>query len=154
MSKQDLEACPAPAGLHDGGVPIPYLACMMAVAAFNALPPRVLPSIQAVEGGAVGSIHTNANASQDLGLMQVNTVWLAPLARFTGLNEETVRIRLTRDPCFNIAAAGAILRADLNAEGQNLMRAVGDYHSHTPPLNQSYQLRVRAAATQMFAPAR
>ncbi len=131
-------------------MPIPYLACMVAVAAFNGLPPRVLPSIQAVEGGVVGSVHANANGSQDLGLMQVNTVWLAPLARFTGLPEDAIRQRLTRDPCFNIAAAGAILRADLNAEGQNLMLAVGDYHSHTPPLNQDYQLRVRQAATQMF----
>ncbi len=143
-----------PARLHDGGMPIPYLACMLAVAAFNGLPPRVLPSIQAVEGGTVGSVHANANGSQDLGLMQVNTVWLTPLARFTGQSEDAIRSRLARDPCFNIAAAGAILRADLNAEAQDLMRAVGDYHSRTPPLNQSYQLRVRQAATQMFAQAR
>lgn len=31
---------------------IPFLACMVATAAFYHLPPRVLPAIQAVEGGA------------------------------------------------------------------------------------------------------
>ena len=35
---------------------IPYLACMLSVAAFYGLPPRVLPAIQAVEGGQVGTV--------------------------------------------------------------------------------------------------
>ena len=36
---------------------IPLVACMASVAAYYHLPPLVLPSIQAVEGGAVGIIH-------------------------------------------------------------------------------------------------
>ena len=135
-------------------MPIPYLACMIAVAAFNGLPPRVLPSIQAVEGGAVGRVHANPSGSQDFGVMQVNTVWVQPLARFTRLPSDVIRTRLTLDACFNIAAAGAILRAYLNAENQNLMRAVGDYHSHTAPLNRGYQIRVMQAASTMFAQAK
>jgi hypothetical protein len=60
---------------------VPFLACMALVASVHHLPPRVLPSIQAVEGGAVGSVSANTDGSSDLGVMQVNTLWLRPLAR-------------------------------------------------------------------------
>jgi hypothetical protein len=129
---------------------IPYLACMALVANLYQLPPRVLPSIQVVEGGRVGSVAFNANGSEDLGVMQVNTVWLRSLARYIGVSTNIVRDRLIRESCFNIAAAGAILRTYLNEERGDLMRAVGDYHSHTPIRNAFYQNRVMAAATTLF----
>jgi hypothetical protein len=129
---------------------IPYLACMAAVAAFNHLPPRVLPSIQAVEGGSVGAVHRNPDGSEDLGPMQVNTRWVRPLARYTGLGEEAVRLRLIALPCFNIAAAGAIMRVYLDEAHGDLMQAVGNYHSHTPVLNQEYQAQVLRSAVRLF----
>ena len=48
--------------------------------------------------------------------------------------------------------AGLILRTYLDETRGELMQAIGDYHSHTPLLNQSYQLKVRQSATAMFAP--
>jgi hypothetical protein len=57
---------------------IPYLACMALVAVVYHLPPRVLPAIQAVEGGTVGNVSQNVDGSSDLGVMQVNTLWLLP----------------------------------------------------------------------------
>jgi soluble lytic murein transglycosylase-like protein len=125
---------------------------MAAVAAFYHLPPRVLPSIQHVEGGAVGSISANGNGSEDYGLMQVNSVWLAPLARVARLTPAQVRQRLIADPCFNIAAAGAILRLHIDEERGNVMRAIGDYHSRTPERNSDYQAKVLAAAFRLFWP--
>lgn len=129
---------------------IPLLACMATVAAFYHLPPRVLPSIQAVEGGNIGAIHVNADGSQDLGIMQVNTRWLADIAQVARLSESNVRIRLLYDGCFNIAAAGAIMRAYLRETRGNLMLAIGDYHSHTPTLNLQYQAEVLASAARLF----
>lgn len=129
---------------------IPYLACMVAVASWNHLPPRVLPAVQAVEGGRIGLAHVNGDGSQDLGLMQVNTRWVAPLARYTGVPGPVIRARLTDEACFNIAAAGAIMALYLAEEKGDLLRAVGDYHSHTPALNQGYQAKVMAAARAMF----
>ena len=129
---------------------MPYLACMAMVAQFYHLPPRVLPSIQAVEGGGRGSISRNTNGSDDFGVMQVNSIWLQPLAQANHMSEAVVRARLIDNPCFNIAAAGAIMRVYLNETGGNLMRAVGNYHSHTPDRNAAYQLKVRIAAMQMF----
>ena len=129
---------------------IPYLACMALVAHVYTLPPRVLPSIHAIEGGQVGTVHPNQDGSEDLGVMQVNTRWIIPLARYTGLGADVVRARLLREPCFNIAAAGAILRTYLDEERGDLMQAIGDYHSRTPTLNQAYQLEVKGAAFELF----
>lgn len=131
-------------------MPVPFLACMAAVAAFYHLPPRVLPSIQAVEGGRAGLVHHNTDGSDDFGVMQVNTVWVGPLSRYARLSPEVTRARLIDEPCFNIAAAGIILRTYLNQAHGNLMQAVGDYHSHTPSLNQSYRVQVIESATRMF----
>ena len=116
------------------------------------LPPRALPAIQAVEGGKPGTIQHNKNGTDDLGVMQVNTRWLPALSAYTGLPPEVVRTRLIEQPCFNIAAAGLILRTYLDETRGELMQAVGDYHSHTPLLNQSYQIKVRRSAAAMFAP--
>ncbi|HUC16841.1 MAG TPA: lytic transglycosylase domain-containing protein [Acetobacteraceae bacterium] len=128
---------------------IPFLRCMALVASFYGLPPRALPAIQAVEGGAPGIVHVNANGTDDLGVMQVNTLWIEPLARITHLTPQAVQARLVADACFNIAAAGAILRAYLG-QTHDLMTAIGDYHSHTPLLNQQYQREVLAAARRLF----
>ena len=133
---------------------IPYLACMALVASLYHLPPRVLPSIQAVEGGLNGTIHHNVNGTDDFGVMQVNTIWLPALERYTRLPQPVVRARLISTPCFNIAAAGAILRFYLDEAHGRLMTAIGDYHSHTVPLNLGYQGAVERAARRLFTRAR
>jgi hypothetical protein len=130
---------------------IPFLTCMAIVSSAYHLPPRVLPSIQAVEGGGPGVVHRNTDGSEDLGVMQINTLWLPPLARVSHLTESDVRGRLLDKPCFNVAAAGLILRFYLTETKGDLLRAVGDYHSHTPALNQAYQSRVVHSATLMFS---
>jgi hypothetical protein len=129
---------------------VPYLACMAFVASFNHLPPRVLPSIMAVEGGVVGVPHLNTDGSEDLGVMQVNSRWLPAVARATGLPPALVRARLLYQPCFDINVAGAILRAYLAEAHGNLMLAIGYYHSHTQTLNLTYQRQVMQAARNIF----
>ena len=133
-----------------GAMAIPFLACMVAAASFYHLPPRVLPSIQVVEGGRPGIVSRNTDGSADLGVMQVNTLWVPQFATITGMTAEAVRTRLVVDPCFNIAAAGAIMRVYLNEAGGDLLRAVGYYHSHTPERASEYQARVLGAATRLF----
>ena len=123
---------------------------MVLVSSTYHLPPRVLPSIQAVEGGGVGIAHRNADGSEDLGVMQINTLWVPPLSRLTHLSEADIRGRLLDRPCFNIAAAGLILHFYLTETRGDLLRAIGDYHSHTPTLNQAYRAQVIHSATVMF----
>lgn len=131
---------------------VPYLACMALVAQIYGLPPRVLPSIQVVEGGGPGVMHHNSDGSTDLGVMQINTLWLPALSRYTRLDPAEVRDRLLNRACFNIAAAGLILRTYLDETRGELMLAIGNYHSHTPLLNQGYQTKVQKSAAAMFAP--
>ena len=123
---------------------------MALVASIYHLPPRVLPSIQAVEGGSPGLAHPNSNATEDLGVMQVNTIWLSPLARYTHTPVATVYTRLRNEACYNVAAAGAIMRTYLDETHGDLMRAVGDYHSHTDVFNAAYQVQVMQSAQRLF----
>jgi hypothetical protein len=123
---------------------------MLATAAYYHLPPRVLPSIQAVEGGYPGAAHVNTDGSTDLGVMQINTVWVQTIASHISWQAAAVRARLTDDPCFNIAAAGAILDLYRVQERGDLMAAIGDYHSHTKLLNAAYRGAVIARASALF----
>jgi hypothetical protein len=131
-------------------VPSAFLACMVAAAEFQGLPPRVLPAIQATEGGRPGLVMRNRNGTEDLGLMQINTVWLPAVARAARQPQELVRQRLIEDGCFSVHVAAAILRLHLRAERGDVMRAIGNYHSRTPALNIAYQGRVVANAVRLF----
>ncbi len=130
---------------------IPYLKCMLVVAATLGLPPRVLPVIQKIEGGSAGIVTQDTNGTEDFGVMQVNSIWIAPLATRAGLSENLTRQRLIDDPCFNIAAAALILQTYLAETHGALLPAIGDYHSHTPNLNAAYAARAERKAAQLFA---
>lgn len=132
-------------------MPVPFLACMALAAQIYSLPPRVLPAIQAVEGGAPGLVHPNTDGSEDLGIMQINTLWIPRLVAYAKLDHATVRNRLLHHACFNIAAAALIMRTYLDEAHGDLLRAVGYYHSHTPALHSAYKTKVLSSATRLFA---
>jgi hypothetical protein len=132
---------------------IPYLKCMLVVAATIGLPPRVLPVIQAMEGGRVGLAHPDADGTADLGVMQVNTIWLPVLAARAGITIAETRHRMIDEPCFNIAAAALILRSYLAETGGAILPAVGDYHSHTVALNRAYQAEAERTVRRLFVSA-
>lgn len=123
---------------------------MALVASLYHLPPRVLPSIQAVEGGQPGVLHHNSDGTLDVGVMQINTRWLGPLSRYTGTPPTEVFLRLRYRPCYNIAASGAIMRTYLDEAHGNLLLAVGYYHSHTIELNLAYRRQVLNSARMLF----
>ncbi len=129
---------------------VPFLACMAVVAQLYDLPPRVLPSIQAVEGGGIGVVHRNRDGTEDMGVMQINTLWLPTLARYSQQPVAEVRRQLLTSPCYNISAAGLILHGYLQETGGDLMRAVGNYHSHTPMHNQGYQAKVLRSVARLY----
>lgn len=83
--------------------------------------------------------------------MQVNTRWLPAIARAMHGDTAQARARLLNDPCFNISAAGAIVRTYLDEAHGDLMQAIGNYHSHTAPLNHVYQAQVVDAARRLFS---
>jgi hypothetical protein len=130
-------------------MPASLLACMTAVAAFYHLPPQALPAIHVVENGRAGTVRHNRNGTDDLGAMQINSRWLPELSRGTGLPLRRLRSALIYQDCFNVAVAGAILRVYLHEADENLVKAIGFYHSHTPTLAEAYQMRV--LSTSLFS---
>lgn len=131
-------------------MPAPLLACMLAAAIRYDIPPRVLPSIWEVERGTAGMVRKNRDGSSDLGLMQINTRWVQPIAGLTRMPEVQVAARLVSDSCFNVAASALVLRTYLNETHGDLMQAIGNYHSHTPALNSAYQKQVLRQAWKLF----
>lgn len=92
------------------------------------LPPESLLSLAMVEGGKIGSKSRNANGSFDLGIMQINTVWLnsaSPLTPYVSL------ALLANDICTNVHTAAWILASNVTKSGGDIWRAVGMYHHPT-----------------------
>jgi len=133
-----------------GLMAVPFPVCMALSAVLNHLPVEVLPAIQRVEGGTIGTVSHNRNGTDDLGVMQVNTLWIPRVAWAMGLGEGETRARLINNACFNIVVAGSILQIYVRETGGNLWQAVGDYHSHTPVHNLPYQAKVLTGAVRML----
>jgi urea transporter len=139
------------AGIFNQGsmMGVPFLACMVAAAAFHHLPVRALAAIQSVEGGTVGAIIANTDGSADLGLMQVNTQWVPAIAKATRAQPGLIQAKLVQDGCFSVKVAAAILDVYRVEAHGNMLEAVGFYHSHTPELKTAYQKKVLAAALRL-----
>lgn len=82
-------------------------ACVLYAASHYGVPPVLLSSVVAIEGGGREVVRHNANGSEDLGWAQINTLWLRHLQRY-GIR----RRMLLRRPCVNVGVAAWILRGD------------------------------------------
>lgn len=115
--------------------------CFASAAARFNLPPESLLGIAMVEAGKIGTVSRNENGTDDLGVMQVNTLWLdkeaSPLKSY--LTFENLRM----DLCTNIHAAAWILASHVKKTGGDLWRAIGMYHHPSDAVRaQNYRLKV------------
>ena len=117
------------------------LACFLWASSYYKVPTSVLLSIAQVEGGRIGTVSGNTNGTQDLGPMQINTIWLPDLARRTNQSPQTVRYRLITDGCYNVSIGAWILQRNI-VESGNVWTGVAHYHSRTPYLGNRYLLKV------------
>ncbi len=118
--------------------------CVQLSADRYGLPVSVIQALLKVEGGRVGQAVRNDNGTEDLGPMQINTVWLPHLAPYG-----VTRQQLQNDRCVNILVGSWILAGQLklakNMEGPVQRRVwwgIGAYHSRTPEHNVDYALKV------------
>jgi len=128
------------------------LSCVLQASSAVHVPPQLLVSVMSVEGGEIGVVAHNRNATEDLGLMQVNTgAWLGLVARadFQG-DQRQAYLRLRDDGCYNIEVGAWILSRAIDDEGGNVWAGVGRYHSSTPVLKASYAARVKRAYQRLF----
>lgn len=88
----------------------------------------------------------NTDGTEDLGLMQINSLWFAELAR------RGVSVAQLLDPCTNIHAGAWILSKQIERFG-NTWRAIGAYHSKTPEHNARYAWGVYRRLSRAEKPA-
>jgi soluble lytic murein transglycosylase-like protein len=111
--------------------------CYKQAAKKNRLDPMILNAMALTESsGDPKIVSKNTNATEDIGLMQINSIHLPELAE-RGITKEALL-----DGCTNLKVAASMLRRKIDKWGDNWF-AVGAYHSETPRLNRKYQERVR-----------
>jgi hypothetical protein len=103
-------------------------ACIRQVSGGHGWLEKTLWGLRDQEGGWLGADATNRNGSHDLGPLQINSWWVAKLAKATRRPRDRVRWWLVHDPCFNVDAARWIFLSALAAT-HDYWKAIGAYHS-------------------------
>lgn len=83
--------------------------CIAQASSRYQVPELLLHAIVRKEGGRNGLAVTNSNGSRDLGLAQINTVWLKELRAFN-ITEHSLKT----DACLNLHVSGYVLRKFYN----------------------------------------
>lgn len=107
--------------------------CINQAAVTYHVPATLILSIMKNENGRNGQAVRNKNGTYDLGVMQINSRWLATLKGYG-----YTRGYLQFDACKNVMAGTWILARGI-ANAHNLWSGMGDYHSHTEKYNVPYQ---------------
>jgi soluble lytic murein transglycosylase-like protein len=100
-----------------------YATCYEQAGREYTINPDLLRAIAFVESSwNNGAINQNANGSEDVCLMQINSFWIKHLARY-GVTRE----RLINDPCLCVRTGAYVLAGEISRVGQTWL-AVGQYH--------------------------
>lgn len=127
--------------------------CLNAAANVYQVPPAVLIVLLNVEGGSLGRVSRNTNATVDIGPMQVNQIWIPQVASHWHASSAATFVALRDNFCANVEAGAWILRQGLDEAHGDFWQGVGYYHSHDPENKTIYLqsvlkqvLRLRAEA--------
>jgi soluble lytic murein transglycosylase-like protein len=101
--------------------------------------PHLLVAIAEVESGLrPGAIGRNTNGSVDIGLMQINSLWLPELQR------HGISPRDLLDPCVSVHVGAWVLAQKMRRYG-NTWTAVGAYNAGSNVLRERYARKVMEA---------
>lgn len=104
---------------------------------------RLLEAIAVVESsGNPAAINKNANGSEDIGLMQINSSWLPKLGRY-GIRRSDLF-----DPCVNINVGAWIMADNISRHGYS-WEAVGAYNAVNPSKRLNYAYKVAEALVEI-----
>ena len=120
-------------------------ACMILSSSAYSVPLEALEAIHVVEGGQVGTISQNTNGSIDMGVMQINSLWLPILEKKWTLPQGVIQDKLVNDACTNVSVASWILANHLRDTHGNLIEAAGRYHSLIPKYSRAYATKFEVA---------
>lgn len=133
-------------------MPVPLTAaCVVAAAALFGVPEPTLWTILRTEGGRVGACVPQTNGTHDCGPAQINAeTWAPELARVMRRPVSEIRTALRDDGCFNIWAAGYVLKAKLREADGDTWEAAGRYNSTTPFYKSAYRTRLAQSYEVLF----
>ena len=113
--------------------------CWAQAAQRHQVNPHLLVAIAEVESGLrPHAIGRNTNGSFDIGLMQINTLWLPELRR------HGIEPRDLLDPCVSVHVGAWVLAQKMRLHG-NTWTAVGAYNAGSAELRERYARRVLRA---------
>jgi soluble lytic murein transglycosylase-like protein len=126
--------------------PVVRADCLDDAARFHHVNVRLVRAVATVESGLhPGAMHVNADGSSDIGLMQINTRWLATLSRF-GISRGGLY-----DGCTNAYVGSWILSQNIRRDGLT-WDAVGAYNAGTHEKRIAYARRIYAQLMVASAP--
>lgn len=129
------------------GGAFPAHACWAEIGQRYNINPYLLGAIAKTESNFnANAVRKNKNGTRDIGVMQINSLWLPELAKY-GISEQHLF-----DPCVNIAVGAWILRQRQTTYG-NTWEAVGTYHSKTPEFKWNYAGKVQGNLQKLLPPA-
>ena len=111
--------------------------CINKASVIYHVPAKLIISVLHIERGKNGQISKNTNGTYDIGLMQINSLWLPQLKKY-GISQSDIQY----DACKNLKVGTWILGKKI-ANGDDLLVGIGDYHSHTQHYNQNYYTKVK-----------
>jgi soluble lytic murein transglycosylase-like protein len=118
-------------------------ACWRGAAQYHGVDVWLLYSVAWVESKLQpGQIGRNTNGTFDLGLMQINTIWLPKLKKF-GISSNQLM-----DGCTSIYVGAWIMAQNIRSMGYT-WRAIGAYNSRTPSIGFKYAQKVYAAHSKI-----
>jgi soluble lytic murein transglycosylase-like protein len=113
-----------------------YDRCFDQAGDFYTINADLLRAIARIEsGGNPAVVNRNANGSEDVGLMQINSWWLPRLAAY-GISREHLF-----EACVNISVGAWILHQEIKRHGRT-WKSVGHYNAKTPSKARTYGERV------------
>ncbi|AVP99331.1 hypothetical protein C7S18_20105 [Ahniella affigens] len=104
---------------------LPVAQCIDLVSRQFQVDPLPIHLLREVEGGWEGAVRQNANGSEDLGPMQVNSIHLPEFAAL-GITREEIR---DNTGCRNVFVAISLYLRHLQAANGNVAMAIARYHS-------------------------
>lgn len=124
----------------------PANACWEDVGRRYNINPYLLGAIAKTESNFnANAVRHNPNGTRDIGLMQINSIWLPELAKY-GITEPSLF-----DPCTNLTVGAWILSQRQDQFG-NTWAAVGTYHSKTPKFKWQYADKVQMNLQKLLPP--
>lgn len=115
--------------------------CSVLAAVKYDVPANIILGIAEIENGSPGKWVENTNGTRDVGPMQLNTTYLAELAKY-GISE----FDAARAGCYPYALATWRVRMHIQNDNGDIWSRAANYHSRTPKYNQIYRRKLITAA--------